>query len=330
MTDAKLRRLHVFPMFALLWAGALACQSPGGVDPLGEWETLLRLPGVRVTAFDMASDGTLFIATPDAIFRALPESPESWSLVTNTDGRFTIELHALSRDRIYALVRFGEVYQWGEQIAWSSVGEIPDSLFLADGGERRAFVRDWWIPNANEIYLAGQAGLLLRYDGQAWGRVRTDGVPALDWMQIDGDASRIVLAGPEIWQREGGVWNQLPGGAATLECAPMALVVRPTDVLIAGYWAANCLMRFESGEWSRLPSQLHEFREHPFGGQLQSDGTVLVWSSLGDLAHVTDATATIRPMPTFFDFGGAALQGEYVYFGGTNQHDGIVGRMRQP
>jgi hypothetical protein len=122
----------------------------------------------------------------------------------------------------------------------------------------------------------------------------------------------------------------LPGAVAdSLQCGPMALVVRPTDVLIAGYWVANCLMRFESGRWSAIGSQLREFREHPFGGGLEPDGTALIWSSSGDVARVGETTATVDPVPAFFDFSGAGLHSGYLYFAGTNRGDGIVGRIRQ-
>ena len=314
----------------LLLTLMLACRSPAGANPLGEWEQLLHLSGVSIPAFDVAPDGTLFIATPTAIFRASPERPYEWSLVTEID-RFPIDLHAVSRDRLFALVRYGEVYRWVADSGWSPVGPIPDSLYFVDGGTRQAFVRDWWIPNTNEIYLAGQGGLLLHYDGHAWARVPADGLPALDWIQIDGDASKIVLAGDQIWQRANGIWGQLPGGAAeALHCGPMALVVRPGNIVVAGYWSlgVHCLLRFESGSWSAIGGQLNEFREHPFSGRLQSDGTALIWSRSGDVARVADITATITMLP-LFEFIGAELHGGYLYFAGTNHNDGIVGRIPQ-
>lgn len=315
-------------LLLLLGIGA-RCRNVTG-SPSGEWEQLLHLPGVPISGFDMAPDGTLFIATPDALFRADPASPHEWTLITNTD-RFAVELHALSRERVLALVRFGEVYRWSADSGWAPVGHWPDSLNFAPGGARRAYVSDWWIPNEREIYLAGQAGQLLHFDGQVWGRASADGLPLLDWAQIDGDASRMVLGGREIWQRESGRWTQLPGGMAdALKCAPMALVLRPAEVIIAGYWADNCLLQFKSGGWSAIGSQLGEFREHPFGGKLQPDGSVLIWSSSGDVARVAGTTVTTAPVPAFFDLGGAGLHAGYLYFAGTNGGDGIVGRVRQP
>lgn len=314
----------------LLLTVVLGCQSPAAANPLGEWEQLLHLPGVRIPAFDVAPDGTLFHTTPTALFRALPERPDEWSLVTKTD-RFVIALHALSRDRVLALIRYGAVHEWTAERGWSPVGDLPDSLHFVQGGAWRAFVLDWWIPNEREIYLAGQGGLLLHYDGRAWARVPADGLPALEWIQIDGDSSRIVLGGNEIWQRVGGTWAQLPRGTAeALQCGPSALVVRPTDLIIAGRWIANCLMRFERGEWRANHEEMRRFREHPFWGRLQPDGSVLIWSNSGDVARVDDTTVTRYGVPYFSESGGAALRNGVLYFGGTTGGDGLVGRIRQP
>jgi hypothetical protein len=309
------------------------CRSPAAANSLGEWEQLLHRPGVRIPAFDVAPDGTLFIATPGAIFRAEPNRPDEWSLVTNTD-RFVVELHAVSRDRVFAFVRYGEVYRWAADSGWGPVGEISDSLVLVDGGTRRAFLLDWWIPEgANEIYLAGQAGLVLRYDGSEWTRMPSEGLPSIDWTQIDGDASKIVVAGEEIWEREDDTWHRIPGSATdSLQCGPLAVVVRPTDVIIAGHWIAlaPCLMRFQSGTWRTIGDGLRDFRDRPFWGDLQSDGSALIWSTSGDVARVMEMTATLYPMPYFSAFSGAALHEGYLYFAGTLDGDGIVGRIRQP
>lgn len=321
----------VTPLLVSLTIG-VACRSPASANPLGDWERLLHLPGDPIQAFDVAPDGTLFIATSDALFRALPERPDSWALVAHTD-RFAVELHAVSRDRVFALVRYGDVYRWSNETGWSSVGDIPDSLVLVDGQVRWPFVRDWWIPNASEIYLAGRAGIILHYDGEAWTRVPSDGLPLMDWTQIDGDASRMVVAGAETWLREGDAWQRLPGSAMdTLQCGPAALVVRPTDLILGGSWIAEapCLRRFESGKWGVLGDDLRDFRDHPFGGELQADGSALIWSFAGDVARVGDTVVTVYLSPRLFDFSGAALHGGYVYFAGTMDGDGIVGRIRQP
>lgn len=313
-------------------AFVVACRSPASANTVGEWERLLHLPGEPIFAFDVAPDGTLFTATPDALFRALPERPDSWSLIAHTD-RVAVLLHAVSRDRVFALVRYGDVYQWSNESGWSNVGEIPDSLVLVHGEVRWPFVRDWWIPNASEIYLAGKAGIILHYDGEVWTRVPSDGFPPLDWTQIDGDASKMIVAGAEIWQREGGAWQRLPGSATdTLRCGPSALVVRPTDLIIGGSWIleAPCLMRFASGTWRAIGDELRDFRDHPFGGELQADGSAVIWSFAGDVARVGDTVVTVYPSPRLFGFSGAALHGGYVYFAGTMGGNGVVGRIRQP
>lgn len=302
------------------------------MNGVGEWQRLLHLPAEPIEAFDVAPDGTLFIATADALFRALPERPDNWSLVAHAD-RFAVLLHAISRDRVFALVRYGEVYQWSNETGWSNLGEIPDSLVLVDGRVRWPFVRDWWIANASDIYLAGRAGIILHYDGEVWTRLPSDGLPPLDWTQIDGDASRIVVAGAETWQREGGGWQRLPGSATdTLRCGPLALVVRPRDLVLAGAWIAlaPCLRRFESGTWRAMGDDLRGFRDRPFGGELQSDGSALIWSSAGDVARIEDTGVTVYASPRLFGFNGAALHGGYVYFAGTMDGDGVVGRIRQP
>jgi hypothetical protein len=317
----------------LLWlAIGPGCRNPAAAGSLGEWERLLHLPGDPIEAFDLAPDGTLFSATATALFRALPDRPDSWSLVAQTD-RFAVLLHAVSRDRVLALVRYGDVYQWSTETGWSSVGEIPDSLVIVDGKLTWPFVRDWWIPNASEIYLAGRAGIILHYDGEVWTRVPSDGLPPLDWTQIDGDASRIVVAGPETWQRQGGAWRHLPrSGMDTLRCGPLALVVRPTDLILGGAWIAEapCLRRFESGTWQAIGDDLRSFRDRPFGGELQADGSALIWSTGGDIARVGDSVVTLYPSPKLFGFNGAALHAGYVYFAGTMDGDGVVGRIRQP
>lgn len=323
------RRLRPRINGLLLLTVVLGCQSPAATNPLGEWEQLLRLPGVRIPAFDVAPDGTLFHTTPTAVFRALPERPSEWLQVAET-SEFVIELHALSHDRVLALIRYGAVYEWTAAKGWSPVGNVPDSLYFPPGWSQRAFVLDWWIPNEREIYLAGQGGLLLHYDGHAWARLPADGLPQLEWIQIDGDSSRIIIGGEEIWQRVGGTWAQLPQGTAeTLQCGPSALVVRPHDLVIAGRWIANCLMRFEGGVWRADNEEVRRFREHPFWGRLQPDGSALIWSNSGDVARVDDTTVIRYGVPYFYESGGAALRNGHVYFGGTSGSDGIVGRIRQ-
>lgn len=314
---------------AALVAG-IGCQSSATSASLGEWEELFRLPGVRVTAFDMAPDGTLFVATGGALFCAFPDNPANWSLATNTD-RFPVEIHAVSRDQAFAWVRYGDVYQWSVQHGWSIVAPIPDSLVLVDGTVRRVWVWDWWIAGAHEVYLAGDAGLVLRYDGQSWTRVVAEGVPQLKWYQIDGGTSTTVLAGAEVWKRVGLTWSRLPD--ATVNggwCGPTALVVRPTDVVLAGHRGTPCLLRFDNGTWQVMHDQLRDFRDLPSGGALQSDGSALVWSSAGDVARIAGTTVTVYPIPALFDFSGAALHEGYVYFAGTLSGNGVVGRIRQP
>jgi hypothetical protein len=64
-------KIAVAPLLAFLTIG-LDCRNPASLDPLGEWQRLLHLPGDPITGFDVAPDGTLFIATADAAFARFP------------------------------------------------------------------------------------------------------------------------------------------------------------------------------------------------------------------------------------------------------------------
>jgi len=288
----------------------VTCSS--ATDPTGQWtpitsgEVLASISDERLLETSVASDSTVFISGVRGTYRLLPDATEVEYLGVNPVP--VVRISATSKHRLLLIGGHSpSVFIWSPD-GWTTeeliaadhlelfdVTEVSDGMLGVSAAESIVAVKQ---PDATEVDTV-------------------DVVPkhtAFWHLEIASDQTLIALSSKGIVQRrDDGAWERIV--AEQPGCDYLALVGNNDEFWVGGR-PASCFFRLADGRLSAfeelgLPASRFQMITD---GEVQPDGSVLMWGLSGLLLHVTRESLRALQFPDTDYFGGAAIVGNDLIF----------------
>ncbi|MGI8498392.1 MAG: hypothetical protein ACR2OG_12500 [Gemmatimonadaceae bacterium] len=316
--------------------GVLGCNSPGRVVGPTLGEVSLRIPGGRIFQLSAGSDGSLFASGTGGVYRRRNEQAQ-WELLIPTPENIT-RMYSPSADDLFALAGdCSQLYQWSSSAAWRRVKLPTSDSTLGSGTPGRCIdLYDIWGRKSTDVYIVGERGTIIHYDGASWTLESDPLIPernpeaflgyATLW-SVSGDSERVFVAGGGPLVKDSGVWTLVKPPATTrfpAYCDYGAVAVYRGDA----YFAYNrCLIRLRENTLSLFTPQIPGLSGTIYRGQSQLDGTALFWTYYGEVVELSPEPIHLYSIDSVRAVGSAVLLGDYLYVGARRGRDGVVLRI---
>ncbi len=148
--------------------GVLGCNSPGRVVGPTLGEVSLRIPGGRIFQLSAGSDGSLFASGTGGVYRRR-NGRTQWELLIPTSENIT-RMYSPSADDLFALAGdCAQLYQWSSDAAWRRIKLPTSDSTLGSGTPGRCIdLFDIWGRKSADVYVVGERGTIIHYDGANW------------------------------------------------------------------------------------------------------------------------------------------------------------------
>lgn len=315
---------------ALLVIGVLACgptPSSPSILPVS-LDTLARLGGERVLEASVADDGTVFFSGTVNSYRLRRGADDVENLGPNPVS--VVRIKASSSDTLHMVGGFTpKLHTWHDG-AWSSrtvadvaqlelfdVAELSDGRIAVAGSESTVIVVGAEPDDSTVVYtvdVADDSGRLWHVGSRA-------------------DGNLVSLSTGVVAERDDSAWRVVD--RSTDGCRYLALVVSRDELWFGGrfseldgHQSSTCLR-------SRIAGRTTDYADLGFSrgflldnGEVQPDGTVLLWGIAGHLVHVRDDSVRAMRLPVRY-FGGAALVDDtWILAFQDLDHQTIIARTR--
>jgi hypothetical protein len=293
---------------------------------VSDWDIVLRIPGAKLYTLAASPDGYLFAGGPNAILRARADSVRRWATLLEFPDPAPDQVLPLSRDTVLARTTAGgALFRWDSGGGWRHVPTPVDDW----GGERPPLLLSMWGRGPADVYVVGQLGVILHFNGQSWERQSIAGAERATFQAVGGDDTHVYIAGVgKVWSRSGAGWDPVPTGGGEADSMRYTTIMHQGGSLLAGgYNRRPALVRWRSGAWHSLSPAVRVFGDEVFGGGLQQNGQGLVWNYAGDVALIDGPKVAVYRFPRFSELAGAVVVGGYLYVGGAIRGDAVVARI---
>lgn len=308
----------------------LAC-GPGPSSPTvlpAPLDTLALLGGERVLEASVADDGTVFFSGTVNSYRLLRGADDVENLGPNPVS--VVRIMASSPDRLHMVGGFGPTLHTWHDGAWSSrtvadvaqlelfdVAKLSDGRIAVAGSESTVIVVGAGPDDSAVVYtvdVADDPGRLWHVGSRAEGNLvsLSTGVVAerddSTWRVVDRSSDgcqylALVVSRDELWF--GGRFSELDGHQSST-CLRSYIAGRTTDYAELGFSRGFLLDN----------------------GEVQPDGTVLLWGIAGHLVHARADSVRAMRLPVRY-FGGAALvDGMWILAYQGLDHQTVIARTR--
>jgi hypothetical protein len=291
----------------------VACSS--ATNPASEWtpiaagEVLASIADERLFETSVAPDSTVFFSGIRGTYRLLPGAAEVEFLGANPVP--VVRISATSRDRLLLVGgSFPRVNIWS-----------PGGWTAEEVGDAQLF--DVTQAGDGTVGVSGAGSTVAIKQS---GRIEVDTVDVVPehtafWhVAMVGDDNLIALSSDAVVRRNAdGVWERIVADQSG--CGYLALVGNNDEFWVGGRPPA-CFFRFSDGKrtvFEELGLSGSRF-QMVTDGQVQPDGSILMWGLTGLLLHVTRDSLRALQFPDTDYFGGAAIVGDDLIFA-VNQRE---------
>lgn len=290
-------------------------------------DTLARLGGERILEASVAADGTIFFSSTVNSYRLLRGSQDVELLGPNPVS--VVRIMASSSDKLHMVGGFSpKLHTWHDG-AWSSrtvadvahlelfdVAVLSDGRVAVAGSESTVIVIGAEPADSTVVYTVDIA----------------DDSDRLWHVGSRADGNLVSLSTGVVAERDNSTWRVV--NKSSDGCQYLALVVRRDELWFGGRFSpldgdqtSTCLRSYLAGRTTDY-SDLGFSRGFLLSnGEVQPDGTVLLWGEAGHLVHVRADSVRAMRLPVRY-FGGAALvEGTWILaFQGLNRET-IIARI---
>lgn len=301
-------------------------------------EVLARVEVATQSTLTASPAGELYMTAGTMLYR-LNDGP---GLDTLADlGAVATALHATAGNEVMFLVQSSpQIGRWTPAGVESMPSPVRDSVF-ADGHFVDVInLLDLWGPGP-EVYAVGDHAAILRYDGRQWSlepnplvQYAGQGAPLVYhsylW-SVGGDSQAVYASATSaVLARENGRWDRLRVPGADSVGWVLALGV-PGGSYLVGRDAATreqVLFHRPAGErWAAVRGLLRPLRHEPLRGRGQPDGSVVFWTTGGEVVRLVGTRATIFTRLGLASVTGAAVSGNHLYVVGARNASTVLLRL---
>ncbi|MFL5542036.1 MAG: Ig-like domain-containing protein [Longimicrobiaceae bacterium] len=177
----------------------------------------------------------------------------AWSFVPELEWHGTLDVYGFGADDVWAVGPSGRILHYDGH-AWSGARFDGDRVYgeplgVWDNPPRNFYLRGVWGSAANDLFVAGDSGTVLHWNGAAWSRMAT-GTRAELHRVWGSSATDVYVSG------ENGTLLHYDGSAWSRVAVPSAVGLEriwgssASDVYVGG--AAGTLLHYDGASWSRV------------------------------------------------------------------------------
>jgi len=177
----------------------------------------------------------------------------AWAIVPELEWHGTLDVYGFGADDVWAVGPSGRILHYDGQ-AWSGARFDGDRVFgeplgVWDNPPRNFYLRGVWGSAANDLFVAGDSGTVLHWNGAAWSRMAT-GTRAELHRVWGSSATDVYVSG------ENGTLLHYDGSAWSRVAVPATVGLEriwgssASDVYVGG--ANATLLHYDGSGWSRI------------------------------------------------------------------------------
>lgn len=177
----------------------------------------------------------------------------AWSFVPELEWHGMLDVYGFSASDVWAVGPSGRIVHYDGR-AWSGARFDGDSVYAEPLGvwenpPRNVYLRGVWGSAANDLFVAGDSGTVLHWNGAAWSRMSTGTRAELHrvWGSSGSDVY-VSGAGGTLLHYDGSTWSRVT--VPTTAGLERIWGSSAADVYVGG--ANGTLLHFDGSAWSRL------------------------------------------------------------------------------
>jgi hypothetical protein len=176
-----------------------------------------------------------------------------WAPVPELEWHGTLDVYGFGANDVWAVGPAGRILRYdghawrGERFDGDSVYAEP--LGVWENPRRNLYLRGVWGPAANDVFVAGDSGTVLHWNGAAWSRMATGTTAGL--RRVWGSSgSNVYVSGENgtLLHYDGSAWSRV--AVPTAEALERIWGSSAGDVYVGGAHAT--LLHYDGAAWSRV------------------------------------------------------------------------------
>jgi hypothetical protein len=176
-----------------------------------------------------------------------------WKTVPELEWHGTLDVYGFGADDVWAVGPAGRILRYDGK-AWSGErydgeGVFAEPLGIWDNPPRNHYLWGVWGPAPNDVFVAGDSGTVLHWDGATWSRMNTGTREGL--RRVWGTSGSNVYVsgiGGVLLHYDGSAWSRVV--VPTTETLERIWGSSPTNVYVGG--ARATLLHFDGSGWRRV------------------------------------------------------------------------------